>query len=755
MNGRIVVDVRSIPLERGGGCHLLHRPLLLCVLLLGLCFINVQSLENSICFSIPVSLNNITTCSNLSCQSNVVFETVVPAVSGSSSCSQIVPPSANSAPIRYNVTVDTADFLYAADGAYNTDDVSYTSNHDFCFPLGCSAGCNGNTVDPSGDGPVFCKERGIMFPITCPFNPFGPPSCRVDTAFKIRLDGPPGGYRVIKTSRSGNLGMSITITSDSLSKPVSLQYFGSPVAVDVGNGTMVSINSDNVRAPDGPSYVILDHTTNNKDAAYAVPDSYVNPPGMGLSAQRVGWYQNVNNVKTYAPDVGNYWSYEVADPGVIKSNERYTVSTTWASIKQFLKDNQQYLLKARYPGATVASPYTKSPALVALNSRSLLDNFAGVKMPWNIAFQDNICRVFEWESAYLSPISNNLTQYSTAQTIPFRFPATGRTSTGQILQLIPSQAFMTYVQPGAPTDDGQMIVWIRVNRQGIPNTFFERVTHDVMCAYPINSTINTVANCDSFTFYGRECSTNDPFHYHYNLGRRYVHPQRAKALTLTASVNPRSAIFTDVNPDEHIRVPVTTGAITVTISSPNVIIPFDTDYITPTIDASSINGREMVVDAHSYPSGGNCQIGSDPPTVFPPRPIKLSTDRTTYKYQSPSSQYNGSFTLLLVCYKNKAVSTLTTTFNNQPGPPSTNTTDYNGNNQGSGHDFTGDVASWSDFTEALKDFFTFKWGNLHWSGILSGVGTAVGIVVALIVGFKIVMWAVGKFVTTSMKPKMT
>jgi hypothetical protein len=74
------------------------------------------------CIAVPISLGNITSCTGTICYLNQVVNIAIPLIPGAAACLEFISPDGISPVQRMNVTLNRANFLFAPDTGYWTDD---------------------------------------------------------------------------------------------------------------------------------------------------------------------------------------------------------------------------------------------------------------------------------------------------------------------------------------------------------------------------------------------------------------------------------------------------------------------------------------------------------------------------------------------------------------------------------------------------------------------------------------------------------
>jgi len=563
------------------------------------------------CITIPISLSNVTSCSNGTCVFSQQAEIAIPSTEGSQMCVELVSPDGKSDPIIINVTLTHAHYNWLFDYGYYTDSVVIWAQASCDCSFSTSRSCdNCPAVKPRGST-VQCIDgstngRGCILPGLKRW------------CAKIGYEGY-SRYKILHSTQVVNkdFGMIATIDDEAWL----IEYDG--ITQKFGNKNQsieISILSDTSTPNIKPEFIVFDQ--NDMSDFYFLSGDDVN--GINdFNPFKLGWFKAGQPIELDAQ-----FTHQNMLTSITSCNSQsIELASTFLDPVKLLKNNVDRLSASIAPGSILEdrqwNPWSSGQYVPnhEMDNDIILSNGFIYSDAYNNPDYFGITRDgipvpnFGWTAVSQSPstLAMNLTSFSGKRVVFSSVPNPNRFD-------YLAQNFIDY-----KTNNWDTLIMIALRVDGKDEYF--------ACKGTV-----TQNNCASFSFQ----AIGWPFLTVYNY--TYVDGQFSQTMYSNNHNISDSMLITHSG----------NGILNMLLTFTNLTIKFDSSPVSPVIIDSKQQDNKIVINAYSATVGGDCFIASQPAGVIITQPITLSVTPQTYKFQINSPQVDSDIDFQIRCYSKQA-----------------------------------------------------------------------------------------------------
>jgi len=324
------------------------------------------------CFSVPVSLSNITSCTNGQCTVKQTAYLAVPIADLSSACLQLVSPDGTTSTINLNVTISHAHWHHTFDYNYFTDGVVIDAR--------AACQCGNNFVYSCDNCPAANPNTPFTQCITGTIYSSGGCSSAGTYCAKVGYTGY-NRYKILHVNQNAKKDIAVVFTAGNYSSIAEYQGIVSSLT-NQDQSITLTILSDTAPQDNGYDFVVFDRAV--QDDFYLFEDSDINSINT-YDVGKFGWYKTdqltrlplqfsqqnlVPTVSTCGANPALQYRSSMLDPGA------------------FLQNRVGALASTVLPGALLVDP-DWNPRYIMDNSipNHMVDPFDVIQQGWLLSDQ--------------------------------------------------------------------------------------------------------------------------------------------------------------------------------------------------------------------------------------------------------------------------------------------------------------------------------------------------------------------------------
>jgi len=563
------------------------------------------------CYSVPVSLSNITSCTNGVCTIQQTAALSVPIADLNSACLQLVSPDGTTSTINLNITISHAHWHHVFDYNYFTDGVVIDAR--------AACRCGNNFVYSCNDCPASYPNSAYTQCITGTIYNSG--GCSTSGSYCARIGyGGFNRYKIMHIAQTPSKDIGVVFTVGNFSTIAEYNGVVSTLS-NQDNSISLTLLSDTAPQDNGYDFVVFDLAA--QDDFYLFDDSDVNSINT-YDVGKLGWYKT--DQLTRLPLQFSQQNL-VANVATCGSNPTLQYRSSLLDPGAFLEGRTTALATNVMPGALLVDP-DWNPRYIMDNSRPdhVIDPFDVIEDGWLLSDQ--------YARMQALGLSRDGTLLPTMQNVGTQSWVIMLTNLGTLN--VTSFKFSNAV--------------FTINKQGITYSL-----------YMVQVLLPTAAYGFCYNVFQQNTCTG------FNITATFW-PEMVDGQVLWGpnfqGLGVISEVFTD--PVHNIsqswfQHEINGGVLNMLVTFNNFTIKFDNTVVKPLIKSITQDKDDdsiVWLEASSMTISGTCQVGTADGILVTTHPIALTVSPQKYELSLTYGPVHTNVQFILLCYSNQATKTV-------------------------------------------------------------------------------------------------